>query len=122
MAFLRQKKDKASGGGDRVASKKTPKAGVSVAAYRHGRVVRPRVTEKSMRMSEQRVYTFEVFPNANKKDVAEFVRAVYSVEPIVVRIAKKGGKEKFIRGRWGRKPGLKKAYVYLKEGDKIDFA
>jgi large subunit ribosomal protein L23 len=127
MALLRRKKDTAGAAVPATGSTAAPKvarkksAGTTPPAG-YDRVIRPHVTEKAMLLSERRVSTFDVFTDANKMQIAEFVRAQYGVTPLAVRIAKNAGKVKFIRGRWGKKAGVKKAYVYLKEGDKIDLA
>jgi len=42
-------------------------------------------------------------------------------DPIKVRIVNLPSKKTLARGKVGRKPGVKKAYVYLKKGEKIEF-
>ncbi len=83
-------------------------------------ILRPRITEKGSFMTESNVHTFEIAPKATKKQVAEAVRVFYNVVPIKVNIVKNPTKEVFIRGKKGSKAGVKKAYVYLKKGDKIE--
>ena len=125
MALLRRKQDtgKTATTTKRTAvSKSAAKTALPGSAREYVSVIRPHVTEKSILLSERGTYAFKVFPYANKKQIAEFVRTYYGVTPIAVRIAKKGREEKIIRGRWGTKAGLKKAYVTLKKGDTIDFA
>jgi len=86
-------------------------------------LVSPRMTEKSVLMQESRgVYAFNVLQDATKKSIAASVKAQYKVTPVKVRVAQVPSKPKFSRGRWGVKSGGKKAYVYLKKGDKIDVA
>ncbi len=86
-------------------------------------LINPRMTEKSVIMQESRgVYTFNVEKDATKKTIARAVKAEYKVTPIKVRVASVPPKNKFVRGKWGVKSGGKKAYVYLKKGDKIDVA
>lgn len=84
-------------------------------------LLRPRITEKSTDVSTVRAYVFNISPKANKTQVAAAVRAVYKVTPAKVRMVPI--KSKQIRnartGVAGVKPGGKKAYVYLKEGDSI---
>ena len=84
-------------------------------------VRKPRITEKSTILSERGVYTFDVAPRANKTIVANFIRQVYGVAPKKIRIVSSVSKQTFIRGRYGVRAGAKKAYVYLKKGDKIEF-
>ena len=82
----------------------------------------PRITEKAVIASEAKgMYAFNVTANATKRSVAEAVKAQYKVTPIRVNLLPVPGKKVF-RGKWGVKKGGKKAYVYLKKGDKIEFA
>jgi large subunit ribosomal protein L23 len=84
-------------------------------------IQRPHITEKASTISESNVYAFEVSDAANKKTIAYAVKELYNVTPIKVAIVRIPGKKKFIRGKWGVKGGGKKAYVYLKKGETIEF-
>lgn len=85
-------------------------------------IKKPRITEKSGIQAEvSGVYTFEVTNKANKKNVAKAVKELYKVTPVKVNITNLPAKIVFTRGKTGRKSGIKKAVVYLKKGDKIDF-
>lgn len=81
----------------------------------------PRVTEKASFSAEQNVYTFDVSKNANKTEIKKVVFALYKVKPVKVNILTVPAKKIFVRGKAGVKPGGKKALVYLKKGDKIEF-
>lgn len=84
-------------------------------------LVRPRITEKAVIGADKAgVYVFEVMPKATKTQIAASVQDAYKVEPVKVRIAKIPTKVVFVRGKKGVKSGGKKAYVYLKKGDKIE--
>jgi large subunit ribosomal protein L23 len=84
-------------------------------------LLRPRITEKAaIGADKQGVYVFEVTKNATKKSVAASVRSTYKVTPVMVNITKIADKKVFFRGKRGVKHGGKKAYVYLKKGDKIE--
>lgn len=86
-------------------------------------LISPRMTEKAVLAQEKRgVYVFNVERDATKSQIIGSVKAVYKVTPIRVNTAQVVSKEKFVRGKWGTKGGGKKAYVYLKKGDKIDIA
>jgi large subunit ribosomal protein L23 len=85
-----------------------------------GILLRPRITEKANKAALINVHTFEVSKEATKKQVAEAVRAYYKVVPVKVNIVKNPAKEILMKGKKGRKSEVKKAYVYLKEGDKIE--
>jgi large subunit ribosomal protein L23 len=83
-------------------------------------LLRPRITEKASFVAEKNVYTFEVSPTATKGQVAEAIKAFYKFIPVRINIVKNPAKEVFVRGKKGMKSGVKKAYVYLKAGDKIE--
>ena len=86
-------------------------------------IKKPRITEKSGIQAETTgVYTFEVTAEANKKNVAKAVKELYKVTPVKVNIVNLPVKKVFSKGKIGRKSGIKKAVVYLKKGDKIEFA
>ena len=84
-------------------------------------LVRPRITEKASAQAESNVYVFEVMDNATKKEIAKAVSLFYKVIPEKIRVSRLPRKSILVRGREGMKSGVKKAYVYLKEGDKIEF-
>ncbi len=85
-------------------------------------IKKPRITEKSGLQAEKLgVYTFEVMPRANKKSVAKAVKEIYKVIPVKINIVNLPAKIIVSRGKKGRKAGVKKAIVYLKKGDKIEF-
>jgi large subunit ribosomal protein L23 len=86
------------------------------------RILGLRVTEKSAKGSELGAYTFNIPTTVNKIEVAKAIKKLYGVTPIKVAITKRMKKVKMIRGKMGTKSGGKKAVVYLKKGDKIDFA
>ena len=84
-------------------------------------LLKPRITEKAaLASSESNVYVFEVKPGATKSSVSASVRVVYGVTPKRVHLLAIPKKKVFIRGNKGVKGGGKKAYVYLKKGDKIE--
>ena len=83
---------------------------------------RPRLTEKSgLQAEKNNVYTFEVRANATKTGIKKAITEMYKVIPTKVNITKLPAKSIFARGRKGVQSGVKKAVVYLKEGDKIEF-
>ena len=81
-------------------------------------IKKPRVTEKAAMASEKNVYVFEVTKDANKSEIKKEVERIYGTKVDKVNIAKLADKPKIIRGRKSKKTGIKKAYVYLKEGEK----
>lgn len=86
-----------------------------------GILIRPRITEKAANASVNNVYTFDVNPASNKRQIIEAVKDVYGVTPLVVRIVTVPTKAVYNRkGTTGVSGGGKKAYVQLKKGDKIE--
>lgn len=85
-------------------------------------IIRPHITEKSGIQSQNGVYTFQVTKNANKDQVAKAIKSLYKVMPVRIGIVNVAIKNVFVRGKRGTVPGMKKALVTLKKGDKIDFA
>ncbi|MFW5887306.1 MAG: 50S ribosomal protein L23 [Bacteriovoracia bacterium] len=85
----------------------------------------PRITEKGAVIAESNnVYTFNIDKSANKNDVKKAIEAIYKVNPIKVAISKIPTKQVQVRGqrgKFGNKGGGKKAFVYLKKGEKIEF-
>lgn len=85
-------------------------------------IISPRITEKGAYMSESGVYVFNVAMSANKKEIAEAISELFKVTPRSVRVAHIPRKQVMTRNtnRKGMTAGGKKAYVYLKKGDKIE--
>jgi large subunit ribosomal protein L23 len=81
---------------------------------------RPLVTEKTTTMREDgRTLVFQVARNANKVDIKRAVEKLFGAKVADVRTALAHGKEKR-QGRFsGRRPDWKKAYVVLREGEKL---
>jgi large subunit ribosomal protein L23 len=81
----------------------------------------PLITEKLDRAREkQRQYSFVVDREASKHDVARAVSTLFKVTVEDVRTCIMRGKIKRIGKSIGKRPNFKKAFVTLKEGDKID--
>lgn len=84
-------------------------------------LLRLRVTEKSALLSEQNAYTFFVADGATKPQIKAAVKEAYKVTPTQVNVIPGVKKNTLRRGRKGVKSTNKKAIVYLKKGDKIEF-
>jgi ribosomal protein L23 len=65
------------------------------------------------------MHTFNVEKEATKAQIVASIKAAYKVTPEKIRLVAVPSKRVFVRGAWGVKKGGKKAYVYLKKGDKI---
>ena len=90
----------------------------------HDVIRKPLVTEKGVAKKDaERTLCFEVAPKANKVQVKQAVEKLFKVKVAEVRTANMEGKLRR-RGRFsGYRSDWKKAYVKLKEGEKVpDFA
>jgi len=81
----------------------------------------PRITEKASNAIEHNVYTFDVKDSANKTEIKKAIFEIYKVKPVRVNVLRVPAKQIMVRGRKGSKHGGRKAVVYLKAGDKIEF-
>ena len=86
-------------------------------------IKRPIITEKSMSMTEDKRYTFEVAKDANKIEIAKAVEEIFGVKVASVNTLTVPGKEKRMgAGRPGMTRTWKKAYVQLTADSKtIEF-
>ena len=82
----------------------------------------PLISEKGSLLTETaHQVVFKVRPDANKIEVKKAVEAFFKVKVIKVRMTRYLGKMRRVGRSMGRRPQWKKAYVTLREGDKIDF-
>lgn len=82
----------------------------------------PLITEKGSFLAETtHQVLFRVRPDANKIEVKRAVETLFKVKVAKVRLVRYLGKIRRVGRNMGRLPRWKKAYVTLKEGDKIDF-
>ena len=77
--------------------------------------------EKASFAAEQNVYTFDIASSANKTEIKKAVFSLYKVHPVKVNVLTIPTKKVFQKGKAGVRGGGRKAFVYLKKGDKIDF-
>ncbi|HWX24604.1 MAG TPA: 50S ribosomal protein L23 [Vicinamibacteria bacterium] len=86
----------------------------------HEVIRRPLITEKTTLLKEtQRALCFEVHKDATKPEIKKAVETLFSVKVSNVRVANVRGKFKR-QGRYvGKRADWKKAYVVLKEGEKM---
>ena len=85
-------------------------------------IVAPLITEKGTFASEKaNQVVFRVRPEAGKDQLRTAIEELFKVSVVKIRTANFLGKTRR-RGRMiGNRPRWKKAYVTLKEGDKIEF-
>ncbi|KKU50177.1 MAG: 50S ribosomal protein L23 [Parcubacteria group bacterium GW2011_GWB1_49_7] len=81
----------------------------------------PRITEKAaISADKHNVYVFEVEKFATKASIIASIRDAYKVVPTDVRVVNIPARKVIVRGKRGVKSAVKKAYVALKKGDKIE--
>lgn len=83
-------------------------------------IVRPLITEKSMKLIEARKYTFEVKQGANKVEVKKAVEELFNVKVLDVNMINTRRKPRRVGKYEGLRPAVQKAIVTLDEGNKID--
>jgi len=84
-------------------------------------IIKPVLTEKTLRLQAQGVWTFFVHKKATKHQIANAIEELFSVKPTKVRIIRVKPKTKMI---WKHRRKIvlaehKKALVSLKSGEKI---
>ncbi len=81
---------------------------------------KPIITEKGLGVKEtEATLVFQVAAQATKTEIKEAVQSIFKVKVDSVRTANFPGKERR-RGKFaGYRPDWKKAYVRLKEGEKM---
>ena len=84
-------------------------------------VISPLVTEKGTIAGEKsNQVVFRIRPNASKAQIRDVIEDLFKVTVVKIRTANFLGKQRR-RGRTlGRRPNWKKAYITLKEGDRIE--
>jgi len=80
------------------------------------------ITEKGARLSAENRYLVEVNVKAHKPQIAEAVEKKFGVHVLKVRTVTIKGGRKYVRGtrRAIQEPTYKKAYVTVKEGERIE--
>ncbi|OLC28899.1 MAG: 50S ribosomal protein L23 [Acidobacteria bacterium 13_1_20CM_2_55_15] len=86
----------------------------------HNVIKRPIITEKGLTLKENdRTLCFEVDDDASKQQIQEAVQRLFKVKVKAVRTMVVPGKMRR-RGKYsGYRPDWKKAYVTLREGEKM---
>ena len=83
-------------------------------------LVRPLITEKSMKLVDEGKYTFEVKQGANKVEVKKAVEELFKVEVTAVNMMNTLRKKRRVGKYEGLRPAVQKAIVTLAEGQKLD--
>lgn len=84
-------------------------------------VQKPQVTEKTMKLAEQNLYTFLVRKNATKEKIAKYIADKFKVSVLAVKTVNIKGQKKMQRTqrKYYHLPDIKKAIVLVKKGQKI---
>ena len=90
-------------------------------AKTHPLIKSSRITEKAALAADKGRYTFNVKNSATKNEIKKAIKVMYKVTPTKVAVIQVAPKNVTRRGVVGIKSGGKKAVVYLKKGDKIEF-
>ncbi len=119
------KKTSASKSTIKHGSNRKPREGTT-AIRAHAAIVlkAPWISEKSLIGTDKGVYVFAIPRDATKNDVMRAVETVFKVVPRKVCTVNLPGKRVSHRTHAGVaiRPRRRKAYVYLQEGDTIQFA
>jgi len=83
-------------------------------------LVRPLITEKTMKLVEEGKYTFEVKQGSNKVEVKKAVEELFKVEVTAVNMMNTLRKKRRVGKYEGLRPAVQKAIVTLAEGHKLD--
>ena len=83
-------------------------------------IIRPILTEKARKFAEKGQYVFEVSKISNKSEIKKAIEKIFKVKVEKVRIIKLPEKPRRLGRMSGKKKGIKKAIVRLKEGQKIE--
>ena len=83
-------------------------------------LVRPLITEKSMKLVDEGKYTFEVKQGANKVEVKKAVEELFKVDVTAVNMMNTQRKRRRVGKYEGLRPAVQKAIVTLAEGQKLD--
>ncbi|KUG28658.1 lsu ribosomal protein l23p (l23ae) [hydrocarbon metagenome] len=85
-------------------------------------LLRPLVSEKATFVKEAaNQVVFQVAPGANKIEIKKAVEAAFSVKVDSVSVSVRKARRRRYGRVMRRVPGMKKAYVTLAAGDKIEF-
>ena len=86
------------------------------------KIKNPRITEKaSVLIEKDNAFVFDVEDSINKTEIKKAIFDIFKIKPVKVNILQTPTKFVFSKGKKGKKSGGKKAIVYLKKGDKIEF-
>ena len=80
----------------------------------------PAITEKGTLVSEQNQVVFNVKRTATKPEIKQAVEGLFGVKVKAVNTLLRKGKQRRFKGQLARLSDVKKAYVTLEEGQRLD--
>ena len=83
-------------------------------------IIAPVVTEKTMTLRNENVYTFKVAKDASKDEIKNSVETAFNVKVASVNTLNTKSKKRRVGKYQGRTKTYKKAIVTLKDGSSID--
>lgn len=83
-------------------------------------IIAPVITEKSAAQAEKNVYTFKVAESANKIEIKKAIEEAFGVKVEKVNTLNTKAKDKRVGRYTGKTKTYKKAFVTLKDGEKIE--
>ena len=79
----------------------------------------PVLTEKSVRLSENNQYTFDVEPKLNKTQIKKLIESLFPVKVIAVNTHRPPRKKKRLGISQGYRSRYKRAIITIKSGESI---
>ena len=83
-------------------------------------IVRPLVTEKTIKAEDNNTVVFEVKKGSNKIQIKQAIEEIFNVKVEQVNVVNVKPKTKRMGRYVGKTNHLRKAYIKLKEGSKIE--
>lgn len=83
-------------------------------------IIEPLLTEKTNLLREQNKYVFKVHPRANKIQIMQAAKELFSVHPVSCNVLNVKGKPKRVRYKAGYTSSWKKAIITVAPGETIE--
>lgn len=80
----------------------------------------PAITEKGTLVSEQNTIVFNVAKSATKPEIKKAIEGLFGVKVKAVNTLIRKGKQRRFKGQLAMLSDVKKAYVTLEEGQRLD--
>jgi large subunit ribosomal protein L23 len=85
-------------------------------------IISPSITEKATMVSATNQLVFNVARTATKPDIKEAIEGLFGVKVKAVNTLVRKGKKRVFKGRPALLSDVKKAYVTLADGEKLDIS